>query len=175
VYDAYTTTSLVTLGRTLASRWLLQVHGGVGVINPLRQTYFLLSTTPHPAAGGSLGYKTFSQSFLGSFDRTVSDSYGLGAATTSSAGVSWRGSRPGRAWWLESSAGWTQLQGNGVGNTSGWRATAGFGRTMGAHLVLFTQYAYVSYSGKLQNTRYGQDQSAARVSVVWSPHPQMPQ
>ena len=169
--DAYTTTSLATLGRTLGRRWFLQIHGGVGVTNPVRQTFFTLSTTPHPAGGGSLGFKTFSHTLLASCDRTVSDSYGLGAATSSSANVSWRWRRPGNSWWLESSVGWQQLGGNALNNTSGWHSSAGFGRAVSTYLVLLTQYAYLNYSGQLEKSAYSLSQSAVRVSLVWTPHP----
>ena len=170
--DAYTTTSLATLGRTLTRRWILQIHGGVGVTKPVRQISFRVSTAPHPAGGGSLVFKTLSQTVLGSFEHTVSDSYGLGAAATSAAGASWRWRRPGRSWWLESSASWEQLHGNALGNTSGWHTTGGLGRIIGAQVVLLAQYAYQNYSGRLQNTLYSQDQSSVRLSLVWSPHPE---
>ena len=169
--DAYTTTSLASWGRTLSRRWLMQIHGGVGVTNPVRQTSFVVSTRPNPVFGGSLGFKTFSQTFIGSYDRTVVDSYGVGASTTSTAAASWRWNRPGSTWWLESSAGWQQLQGNALTNTSGWQTSAGFGRAFGAHLALLTQYAYLSYSGQLEKSVYSLSQSAIRVSFVWYPTP----
>jgi hypothetical protein len=168
--DAYTTTALATLGRTFGKRWILRLNGGIGVVNPTRQTSLPISTRPHPAGGASLGFKTVSQMFLGSFDRTLSDPYGLGAATTSSAVGSWRWRRPGRSWWLESSAIWQQLQGNGLRNTSGLRTTAGLGRSFALNLSLFTQYGYQNYSGRSQYSVYGQGQSIVRVSLVWSPH-----
>jgi hypothetical protein len=181
VLDSYTTTSLVSMGWTLARRWVVQLHGGVGVTNPVRLTSVQFESRPHPAAGGALTYRTFEHTFLGSFDRTVSDSYGLGASSTSNATFVWRWSRPGRSWWVETSLGWQQLQGNGLGDTSGLRTTAGFGRTLSAHVALFTQYAYLSYSGRLQQnvqqnvlqTLSSQDQSAMRVSIQWSPQSEL--
>ena len=173
IQDAYTTTSLATLGRTLGRRWFIQLHGGVGVTNPVRQTSFIMSTTPHPAAGGSLGFKTFSQTLLASGDRTVSDSYGLGASTSSSANATWQWRRLGNPWWLESSAGWQRLEGNALINTSGWHSSAGFGRAVGAHLVVLTQYAYLHYS-PLEKSANSVSQSAVRVSLVWTPHPDAP-
>jgi len=168
--DAYTTSSLGTLGWSVARRWVVQFHGGVGVTNPVQQTFLPSPVTPRPVGGGSLGFKTLTQTFLGGFDRTVSDSYGLGASTTSSASFSWRWRRPGLSWWLESSAAWQQLHGKGLGDTSGYRATAGIGRSVSAHLVLFAQYGYLNSSGQLERLLYSQDQSALRVSLTWSPH-----
>ncbi|HZR63557.1 MAG TPA: hypothetical protein VFA85_00320 [Terriglobales bacterium] len=174
LYDFYTTTSLVTLGHTFGRRWFMQVHGGVGVTNSVQQT-FSIPSKPLPAGGGSLGFKTLSSTVLGSFDRSVSDSYGLGAASTSSATVAWRWARPNRAWSFESSVSWQQLQGNTLANTSGWQLAIGAGRKLGPHLALLTQYTYLNYSGGLTTGVYSLSQSAARVSLVWSPQTALPQ
>jgi hypothetical protein len=170
--DTYVTDSVAVLGRTLGRHWLLQIHGGAGVSKPIRQT-ILTSRTPHPVWGGSLDFKTLSHTFLGSVEHIVSDAYGLGAQSTSSAAFTWRWSRPGRPWWLESSLSWQELQGNGLANISGWRATVGVSRALGPHIVWLTQYAYLNYSGQLQRFFYGQEQSAVRVSLVWSHEPQI--
>jgi hypothetical protein len=170
--DAYTTTSLVTLGRTLGMRWFMQVHGGVADTIPVRETSFRISTKLLPAYGGTLGFKTLAHTFLGSFDRTASDAYGLGAATTTGTNATWRWRRPGRNWWMESNLGWQRLGGNAVSQLSGWQTSAGLGRIIGAHFSLFSQYAYLSYtgSGLPSTSANGISQSAVRVSLVWSPH-----
>jgi hypothetical protein len=178
LFDGYTTTSLATLGRTVGQRWVIQLHGGVGITNALRETASLVPAKPGPMVGGSLTYKTLSHTFLGSYDRGVSDAYGLGASTTSSANATWRWRRPGSSWWLASSFGWQQLQGNAVANTSvslannsGWNASAGVNRAIGLHFVLLTQYVYLTYSGILQAVPYHTSQSAVRVSIEWTHHP----
>jgi hypothetical protein len=171
--DAYTTISLANVGWTLARRWVLQLHGGVGFNNLVRPTSLQVSPHPLPAGGGSLTFKSFEHIFIGSFDHTVADAYGLGATSTSSAAFTWRWSRPGRPWWIESTFGWQQLvQPNGLGDISGWRTNAGFGRTIGAQLALLTQYGYLNYSGRQQNIPSAVDQSVVRVSLMWSPHPE---
>jgi hypothetical protein len=171
MFDGYTTTSLATLGRTLGGRWVVQVHGGVGITNAVRETSSLVPAKPGPAIGGSLTYKTLSHTFLGSFDRAVSDSYGLGASTSYSANGTWRWRRHGATWWLDSSAGWQSLQGNALANTSGWHATFGLTRAIGIHFVLLTQYSHLTYSGGLQTATFHASQDAVRVSIVWTPHP----
>jgi hypothetical protein len=174
INDAYTTTSLVTLGHTFATRWIMQLHGGVGVTNAVRQAYAVGLAVPTklgPAIGGSLAYKTLSNTFLASYDRTVVDSYGLGASTTSSVNASWHWRHPGASWWLDSSFSWQQLQGGILTNTSGWRTTVGLNRAIGTHIVLLTQYVYLDYSGGLLAAVSHTSQSAVRVSVAWTPHP----
>lgn len=165
--DVYTTNSMATLGHTLGRQWIIQLHGGVGVTSPVR-TSVAAATQSHPVAGGSLVYKTSSDTFLCSIDRTASDSYGLGASTSSAASASWRWRRPGSLWSLESSFSWQQLQGNFT-NTSGWRATAGLNRAFGLHLILLWQYTYLNYSGVLQTSAYSLSESAVRTSIVWTP------
>jgi hypothetical protein len=167
--DAYTTTSLLTFGRTLGRRWLVQMHGGAGYTNLVRQLPGSQPSKLRPSAGGSWAFKMFSQTLLGSLERTVTDQYGLGASTSSSAGASWRWARPGRPWWLESSFTWQQLSGGGLSDLSGWRTTTGFGERIGRHFAIMTQYAYMRYSGVLQTSDYHLAQSAVRISVVWYP------
>lgn len=177
LYDAYTTASLATWGRTFGMRWVLQIHGGVGFTNSVRQTVAItVPTKPGPAIGGSLAYKTLSNTFLGSYDRTVVDSYGLGASTTSTSTATWRFRRPSSSWWLESSFSWQQLQGNALENISGWNTSVGLNRAVGTHVVLLTQYVHsnysggLNYSGSLHATVYHTSQDAVRVSIGWTPH-----
>jgi hypothetical protein len=174
ISDAYNTTSQASLGRTLGMRWVMQIHGGVAVSTALRETTAVVvaPAKPGPAFGGSLAYKTFWHTFLGSYDRTVVDSYGLGASTTSSATAAWRWGHPGiGSWWLDSSFTWQQLQGGALANTSGWHATIGLSRAIGTHAVLITQYAYEDYSGGLLALTSHFSQSAVRVSIAWTPRP----
>jgi hypothetical protein len=172
LFDSYTTNTLATLGRTLAGRWILQLHGGVGVTTAVHQTSLAVPTQPAPVVGGSVAYKTFSHTFLGSYDRAVSDSYGVGASTTSSAGGGWHWGRPGSGWWLDSSFNWQRLEGKGtiLANTSGWHATFGVNRAIGTHIILLTQYTHLTYSGGLQAVATHLSQEAVRVSAVYTPH-----
>lgn len=176
--DSYITTSLATFGRTIGRHWFVQIHGGAGITNPVRQTSFAASTKPRPAIGGSLGFKTFSSTLLGAYDRSVSDPYGTGASTSSTTSATWQWRQPGRAWRLESSVSWQQL-GSGalvnaaptntaLTNTSGWNISAGFGRSLGPHFALHTQYSYLYYRLNANNNL---SQSAVRTSLVWTRNP----
>ena len=170
IQDVYSTTAKGSLGRTMGRRWFLQLSGGVGMMTPVRNR-LVLSTSPQPVVDASLGFRTLSHTFLGSYDRTVSDSYGLGAASTSSAGGSWRWARPGRSWWIESTVGWQQLAGSAAyGNSSGWRIEGGFGRSMGDRVALLTQYVFLHFSQQLASIP-PLSQSAVRVSMVWNRDP----
>jgi hypothetical protein len=169
LYDGYTTTSLATMGRTFGGRWVAQIHGGVGVTNPVRETNALVAAKAGPVIGGSLTYKTLSHTFLGSYERGVSDTYGIGASTNSAANAAWQWRHPGSTWWLGSNFGWQQLQGNILANTSGWNTTVSLNRAIGPHFVVLTQYVHLTYSGALQAIHISQD--SGRVSIMWMPHP----
>ena len=169
--DAYITTTTGSFGRTMGRHWFLQLNGGLGIITPVRRT-LALETKPQPVFSGSLGYRTLSHTFLGSYDRTVSDAYGLGANTTSSATGSWRWARPGRSWWIDTSASWQKLAGASYANTTGWRFQGGFSRAIASNLALVTQYVYLRYSEQVLNLA-AFSQSAVRLSVVWSRDPEM--
>jgi hypothetical protein len=169
--DAYITTAVASLGWTVARRWLIRIHGGAGGINPVRRGFAQQAARQYPTAGGTLGFKTFSHTFLGSFDRGVGDQYGLGASTSSSASGSWRWERPGRAWWIESTFSWQQLYGNGLSSTIGWHSLTGFGQRITKHVAILTQYTYLDFSGRQQAFLYGLSQSAVRVSVIWNRRP----
>lgn len=181
--DVYTTTALANWGRNVGSRWILQAHGGLGVSHPVRQSlYYALATKPGPAFGGSLGFKISSHTLLANYDRTVSDMYGLGASTTSSVGGSWRWKPLGRGWWITNSFGWQQLQGDKsaasafvLSNMSGWRANSDFGHSLGPRLAVLVGYAYLDYSGGLQNTAYKFSQNAVRIAFAWTAHPEAAQ
>ena len=157
---------------------LLQAHGGFGVTSPIRQfpsSVFgggqLTGTLAHPAGGASIAFQGVSHFVLGSVDRIVSDSCGLGAATTSSATVSWRFRRLNSRWWSESSLGWQRLQSTTLLSTSGLRVTTALGRNLGQRVSLVVQYAYLQYSGQ-QIPSYGNGsngQNGVRVSLRWSP------
>jgi hypothetical protein len=169
LYDGYTTSSLATYGRTLGGRWVVQLHGGVGVVNAVGQSSSVAPAKPGPAIGGGLTYKTLSHTFLGSFDRSVSDSYGLGASTSYSANAAWHWRHHGSSWGLDSSFGWQWLQGGALANTSGWNTTVGLTRAIGGHIVLLTQYSHLTYSGGLLAAAYHYSQDAVRVSIGWTP------
>jgi len=170
--DTYTTTSLFTLGRTLERRWIVQIRGGMGVTNTVRQAMpFSQPATPRPVLGASLGFKTFSHTLIGTYDRTTSDSYGVGASTSFTSNATWQWRRPGGTWWLDAGLGWQQLQGNALVRTSGWHTMVGVNHGIGAHVDLRAEYAYLNYSGALQASAYTFSQNAVRISVVWNPQP----
>src|SRR5579862_4599529 len=46
LYGSYITNSTATLSHTVARRWLMQIHGGVGITNAAGQTSYVTSAKP---------------------------------------------------------------------------------------------------------------------------------
>jgi hypothetical protein len=166
--DAYNGAAVAWIGRTLSPRWFLKLQGGLGITDAV--VYNRATTHPQPVVSGEIGYKAFSHTLLAAGDRTVSDSYGIGAMTTNSAGLTWRWKRPGSLWSLEASFSGQKLQGGTYQGTSGWRTVVGGGRALGSHSVLLAQYAHLSYSATAGSVS-DLAQSAVRISLLWNPQP----
>ena len=168
IQEAYTTYGTVFVGRNMGRHWFAQVRGGSGyVANINRQFTGNNGTTP--VFGGSLGYKTYAHSFLGAYDRSLSQTYGAGAADTITISAAWHWWRPGRRWGLSSDYMEQQFRGGVFGDANGWRAAFGVTRQMGDHAVLETGYTYASYTSKSPTFPYDSQQNAVRVSVMWIP------
>jgi hypothetical protein len=166
--QAYTTAATAFIGRTMGRHWFAQVRAGGGFVTQISSQYPGSGGTT-PVYGGSLGYKTRSHSFLVSYDRSVGQSYGVGAADMTTTNAAWHWSLPGRNWGLSSNYMRQQFTGGGFGDVTGWRAAAGVTRRMGQHAMLETAYTYASYYSNSPLSPYNSTQSAVRVSVMWAP------
>ena len=164
--DSFTTTSFLTFARSLGGRWVLQrgMHGGAGIIDPVGQGASSAtggtsqdSTRAHPRGAPSLAFKARSQTVLSSIERTVSDSYGWGRPRRLPRPYPGTGSGP------ASSGGWRAALAGNDHRATGWQGspacTAGLGRNLGPQVVLFTQYAYLDYSGNSRRLRTGRDKA----------------
>jgi hypothetical protein len=167
-YDAYTGTATFGLGRKLSRRWFAEAHGGVGLIEPVGQNYSSVQG-PQAIAGASLGYKTFAHTLMTSYSRTVIEPYGYGAGNNSSITGSWDWNRPGRSWGINSTVGYYQLTGNGIGNFTGWMAGIGWTRRLNSQTSLMAQYVYMSSSQQYFGIPYNFAMQSVRLSANWSP------
>lgn len=167
--DAYTTMAMMAVERTLGTRWFVQLRGGSGFIHALRETR-TLPAGPQYQVGGNIGYKTRSHTFLGSVERSISDTYGFGSSYSVSATGAWNWRRPGSAWSLATSFGQQRLAGISFEAINTWRGSAGLVRSLGAHTNISTQYAYLSNLRVLGALNGGQQaQHVIQVAVTWIP------
>ena len=125
-----------------------------------------------PVFGGNLGFKTYAHSFLASVDRTLGQTYGVGAADTITANAAWHWSLPGRNWSVTSSYMRQQSRGGVFGNIDGWLGSFGVSRRMGPHVMMQTAYTYAAYSSNSRTFPYSRNQNAVRVTLIWFPQDQ---
>jgi hypothetical protein len=133
--DAYSSQANVSLGRTISRRWFVQGMVGTGVITPSRQT-FAVSRQAQTQYGGSVGYKVYSNTFLGSFMRAVSDVYGIGANTMDTASTAWAWKRPGSSLSVGANAGYSKMNGSAFSNARSWMANASAGKSLTSQIGL---------------------------------------
>jgi hypothetical protein len=168
IEDAYASYANAFIGRTMGRHWFAQVHAGGGFITPVR-SQFAVSHGTTPVYGANLGYRAYAHTFLVSQDRTLSQSYGAGAAATTMTSAAWHWSRPGRSWGASSEYMRMQFSGGPFGNVNGWRASFGLNRHLGERLMLQTGYSYASYASNSPVSPYNSSQHAVRLSVMWMP------
>jgi hypothetical protein len=169
--SANISTAMATIGRTVGKKWTVQGHGGIGITKPVGQSYYAVQTNAAPVGGGSLGFKSTSSTLLGSFDYSIADTYGAGASSTSTVNATWQWRRPGSFWSVQTTLSWQKLAGSTAYNSSGWKAAVGLNRVLGPHFSTLWQYTYLEYSSVLTGFAYNLSESAVRVSLVWTPQP----
>jgi hypothetical protein len=168
IQDAYTSYANASMARTIGATWFLQMHAGMGTITPVRQSS-ALSQAPQLEAGGGLGHKAHTQTFLLSVERSISDSYGFGATSSVSATGAWNWARPGRGWSVMGDFGQQWLSSSALQSFNSWRVTLGLTRNLGQHTIMSAQYVYLSSSGLAGGPNPLPSVHMVRMSVGWTP------
>ena len=166
--NAYTTNGTVSVGRKMGMRWFLSVNGGGSVTQMTENSY----GTPVPRqiiGGGSIGFRTYAQTFVASYDRTSSDSYGFAVGTNTTATGSWNWRRPGSRWTIFASGGQQQMRGTGFASMSGWEASGGISGRLNAHSTLSAQYVYFNSQGNYVGNLNRMIAHSVRLSLGWNP------
>jgi hypothetical protein len=166
--QGYTSSGSVSLARTLTQRWFTQLQGGGGVLT-YKQLVFAQPKSLQYLAGASLGYKTESHTFLASYNRSIGDTYGLGAATTSGANGAWNWKRPGSTWSVFGSFGYQELGGSTFRNTLSWRGSGGVAKRLGPQVFMNVQYVYSQVPSNLAVSGANFNQNGVVLSASWSP------
>jgi hypothetical protein len=166
--DGYLSQAGISLGRAMSRRWFVQSKTGVGYIKAIHETV-LVSQKPQYLFTGSLGFKTYTQTFLGSYSRAVGDIYGAGANATDNAMGSWRWRKPGYHISFFATCGYMRLLGSGLPHLGSWSESGGATRSIGEHFGVSAMYTHISLPASLAAS--SSDLSAQGVMVVlgWSP------
>lgn len=166
--DAYVSRTGVSLGRTLSRSWFVQGSVGAGKITPLKDSLGA-SRSVQREYSGSVGYKVFSHTFLGSYGRAVADIYGLGANATETSGGGWSWQRPGASYGVTANAGYSRLVGPVFQRTSSWSANASFGKRLTSTISMTAAYTYSQFPESLLLLTGTRAQQGVILSVGWSP------
>ncbi len=167
--DTYLSNGTIILSRILGRRWIVQARGGAGVVTPIRQT-FASRPGPHYLAGGTITYKTLSHTFIGAYDRTITDLYGLGAQSTGIGSGAWNWRMPGRTWSVSAIGRYETLENIGTHNFNAWLVNAGIGRQFGAHTTVQLAYVYGRIAAVYSGLPVKRALEGVQLIVSWSPH-----
>jgi hypothetical protein len=168
--DAFTTTAMASWGRKMGERWFLSVHGGDAETREIQQTIGT-ARTRNLVGGGSLGFKTYTNTFVASYDRTASDTYGFAVGTITSLSGTWNWHRVGSRFSVFTSFGQQQARNAGFASFSGWQASGGCSESLGGNAQLTAQYVYLSNAANFVGAINNVSAQSVRLSMNWSPQP----
>jgi hypothetical protein len=166
--DAYALTARLAIGRKMGQRWFLNGYGGSSTTISRDKTAQLPQGAQY-VAGGSVGFRMRSQTFVGAVDRTASDTYGLGAGYTLSTTGAWSWRRPGSAWTWSLSGGWQRVGGTSSVSVAGCQVASSLSRAVSRHVSASFSYAHMTSEGGRLGVLQDLTMDAARFSLVWTP------
>jgi hypothetical protein len=166
--DAYTATATASVGRKMSPHWFARVYGG-GTYTDVTQQQSGSPVSRQAVGGASLGYKTYQNTLVGSYDRSASDAYGSVIGTYQTASASWTWRRPGSRLSTFASYGKQQVTNTGFESFSGWEASAGGSEQLSANTGMSAQYVYFKTGGNYQGSPSSFSVQSIRVTLSWSP------
>ena len=167
---AYVSNATGSFGRKMGRRWFLRLNGG-GSYTYVTQVLYHAPKIRQAIGGASLGFKTSSNTLLGSYNRTATTSFGFAAGTTSTIDGSWTWRRPGSGWSLTTSFDQNKITNTGFLSLTGWQASTALTKTFSDHLSWTAQYSYLTSHGTYTGTPTSLAVQSVRVSLGWSPQP----
>jgi hypothetical protein len=157
----------MSLNRTLSRRWFVAGSLGRGSSNAASNSHQTITYS------AGLGFKTFRYTLLAAYDRSITDPFivAIGNGHINTLTAAWHYNQPGSSWWLDSMFSQVHAVFTGVPTTNTWTATETFGHNVTSHFAVLFQYtAGVGARRYIQAGRqYQLEQTAFRVSFVWSP------
>jgi hypothetical protein len=166
--NAYSTNSTVSVGRKMGMHWFLRVRGG-GSITQMTQNTYGTPASRQVIGGSSIGFQTYTQTLVASYDRTSADAYGFAVGTNTTATGSWSWRRPGSRWSIFASGGQNQIRNTGFASLSGWEASGGISGRLNAHSTLSAQYVYFNSQGNYVGNLNSMIAHSVRLSLGWNP------
>ncbi len=162
-------------GKYFGLRWFVYASGGAGVFTPTALPQKLASGLSQATRGSSyvvntsLGYRGRENTFAGVYNRSIGDTYGLSAGSTSSYQGTWTWRKRDRHWALFAFGQKQSIQGGFLGNLSLWQANVGLRRSLSRQTGVSLEYAYIRTL--LPSTLPFSDPSlySGRLTFFWRP------
>lgn len=168
--SSYGTTPMASIGRKMGEHWFMRAHAGAA-FNTISQHYGGTPRSRQMVGGGALGFQTRSQTFVGSYDRSSSDSYGFAVGTNSTINGGWSWRHPGSRWTFSANLGQQQIRNTGFVSISGMQGAAGATTNLADHISMSTQYVFFTSSGNFNGVPNDLTIHSVRISVNWQPQP----
>ena len=166
--NSHGTSATASFGRKMGEHWFLQMNGGGTWTKYTKQAYGNAGSL-QAVGGGSLGFKVYAQTFVGSYQMTSSDTFGFAVGRNSYANLAWTWHRPGNRMTVFSGFGRHAIDNTGYINMSGWQVSSGLSANMGGHTSVTAQYVYVDSTSNFLGTPYSFETHSVRLSLNWSP------
>jgi hypothetical protein len=166
--NTYTTTGTVSIGRVMGKRWFGNLHAGVGFITPVNTAY-QLPTGPQLIEGGTVGFTTYTQTVMLVVDRTVVDSYAIGASSTLNTSLAWSWKRPGHSWTVLATTGEQRISRMNLPAINAWQASVGFSQRVTREIALTVSYGYLRPSSEPLGSLYMPPTHGIRLMIGWTP------
>jgi hypothetical protein len=146
----------------------MQASVGAGKFNYSYQAYSAPSSLQY-LGSASLGYKTRSHTFLGSYNRSLGDTYGLGSGSTSGATVAWNWRHPGSTWSVFSGFGYQGLANSTFHSPESLQGNAGLAKALSRQISMSLSYGYLRYPASITSAVGDSSGNAGVLSIYWSP------
>lgn len=178
IQQSYTNSANIFMGHEINDHWFMQANAGAGFATNVHAQPTLSTLGARPSFGAKLGYRTYANTFMATYERMLTLAYGAGASDTTMYGGGWRWWRPGHTWGVSASGGDEILHNTAFSKVSGYRGTFGITKQMGMHAVVEAGYSYGAYSGGLLNTTPAPEPTGAaikshqhtvRLTLAWYP------
>jgi hypothetical protein len=163
---AYISTATVSIGRKMGEHWFATANAGYYTTREAKQGAAL--PTNQVIGGGSLGWKTYRQTFTASYNRNSTDSSGL-IGTVTNIGGNWSWHHPGGDWSFLAGFSEEQTRNTGFVSLSGWQASSGITRKINNQSMLTAQYVFFTGSSTYNSIPTKLTVHSVRLSVGWSP------
>lgn len=169
--DEYISSAVGSIGHVVGRHIIVQVRGGGGILTPVHETFSTSRPGPHYLAGATATYKALNYTFMGSFNHTITDSYGLGATQANAASGALYGRLSGR-WSVGIMGRYEYLQDVIGHNLNAWVGNVGIGRPLDRHTMVRAGYFYGRTSGVFEGVRTDLPIQGVQLVFGWMPQEQ---